>query len=165
MPKNIKGGTGHKKRKNKPIVKIRKIEEIAKDADPKSYEVYGLVQKTMGNRRFSVLCQSITDPTDVTTLNCSIKGSYRRRICNDMYVLVRLYDFNLNQGQIIDSYTDDELKLINSAGLWDFPEHLAPAAERKAEPTLSTSDSETEDETEVPAQAPSMDMDIDIDAI
>ena len=39
MTKNTKGGTGHKKLKNKTAIKTRKLADIAKDFDPNEFEV------------------------------------------------------------------------------------------------------------------------------
>lgn len=122
MPRN-NGGNKHKKRKNRGVSKGRKLEDIAKDFDPTTYEVYGLVTKPLGNRRFEVMCQKLNTPSELEeAIICSIKGSFRRKIARDNYVLVKLYDFNTKQGQIIDAYREDEILSLKGADLWDFPQ-------------------------------------------
>ena len=122
MPRN-NGGNKHKKRKNKGVTKGRKLEDIAKDFDPTTYEVYGLVTKPLGNRRFEVVCQKLNTPSELEeAIICSIKGSFRRKIARDNYVLVKLYDFNMKQGQIIDAYREDEILALKEADMWDFPQ-------------------------------------------
>ena len=122
MPRN-NGGNKHKKRKNKGTSKGRKLEDIAKDFDPTTFEVYGLVTKPLGNRRFEVVCQNLNKPSELDkAIICSIKGSFRRKIARDNYVLVKLYDFNTRQGQIIDAYREDEIISLKESDLWDFPQ-------------------------------------------
>ena len=116
MPKNNHKG------KKKRVVKTRRLEDIAKDFDPATFEVYGQVTKILGNRRFEIVVQQLKKPSETYgTIICSIKGSYRRRIVQDNYVLVKLYDFNINQGQIIDSYSEDEIASLKACNKWDFP--------------------------------------------
>ena len=152
MPRNTKGGTGHKKRKNKPTIKTRKVEEIAKDFNREEFEVYGQVLSARGNRRFEVRCQQIDEPDETFSLICSIKGSYRKRISKDAYVLIKLFNYNpgapasKQQGQIIDSYTGDELRAIKSSGLWDFPEGEDKPKRDMEMPDMSDSDSETDED-------------------
>lgn len=176
MPRNTRGGTGHKKGKNKPTIKTRKVSDIAKDFDPDEFEVYGKIVAARGNRRFEVLCQKIEDPSAMMSLVCKIKGSYRKRISKDMYVLIKLCDFNQSQGQIIDSYTNDELKLIKDAGKWDFNEHGSSAENERERVLLPESDSdsfdsESEEVVEVVEERPVSgswnhdDDDLDIDNI
>jgi translation initiation factor IF-1 len=122
MPIN-KGGNKHKKKRNKGTTKGRKLEDIGKDFDPTTYEVYGVVTKPLGNRRFEVVCQKLKTPNELeSAIICSIKGSFRRKIVRDNYVLVKLYDFNTKQGQIIDSYREDEIVSLKESDLWDFPQ-------------------------------------------
>jgi translation initiation factor IF-1 len=118
MPKNLTGGK-HKQNKNKVVSKVRKLDEISRD--PKALEVYGQVARTLGNRRFDVTCQRHDNASETVSIICALKGSYRKRIVKDAYVLVKLYDFNQTQGMIIDGYSDDELGAMKRAGYWDFP--------------------------------------------
>jgi len=120
MPKNTKGGSKHKRKKNY-VVKERKPDAICKDTNPEELEAYGKVIKAGGNRRFSVCCQKIDNPDELTILMCRIKGSFRKRVRNDDYVLVKHFGFS-DQAQIIDVYTNDELAVLKMRELWDFPE-------------------------------------------
>jgi len=109
------------KRKNN-LTKTRRIEDIAKDFDKTTFEIYGQVTKTLGNRRFGVNIQNIDNPSEIIgNIVCSIKGSFRRKIVVDMYVLVKLFDFNQEQGQIIDGYTPDEIQALKASDKWDYP--------------------------------------------
>lgn len=171
MPRNQKGGNKSKRGKNSRPVKTRKLDEIAKDFDPKEYESYGRVTKELGNKRFNVRCQKHEYPDELIEIVCSLKGSFRKRIHRDSYVLIKLYEFNQRQGQIIDVYNDDELEQLKNNELWDFPEELL--LEEKQEIDLpsnsdsdSDSDSEPDDESKsASAAAPEAEEDLDIDAI
>lgn len=166
MPPGNKKGKG---KKGGNAVKTRRLEDIAKDYDPKTFEVYGQVDKVLGNRRFEVKVQRLTAPSEIAgTITCSIKGSFRQRICRDMAVLVKLYDFNTMQGQIIDGYSTDELGALKAAGMWDYPLNTQSVQDKP----LSDSDSDSESESEIEDAAPSEQRsaaiatdDIDIDAI
>lgn len=141
------------KRKNNPLSRIRRIEDITKDTS--SFEVYGQVIKALGNRRFSVNVQNINVPSEITNIVCSLKGSYRRKITTDMFVLVQLFDFNTNQGQIIDSYSQDELQTLKSVDKWDYPEDVSKRLYGTAVFTneLPSSDDESASEDESEDQA------------
>jgi translation initiation factor IF-1 len=100
----------------------RRLEEISKDFNRDEHEVYGYVTKSVGNRRFSVLVQGLDNPDEVEPLICSMKGSFRRRISPETYVLVKLFDFStVKQGQIIDNYSPDEVDALKAADMWDYP--------------------------------------------
>lgn len=175
MPGKKKGGG---RRKNN-IVKTRRLEDITKDFDTSTFEVYGQVQKAAGNRRFAVAIQDLHNPSELKgTINCSIKGSYRRRITVDQYVLVKLYDFNNEQGQIIDSYSNDEVQSLKIAEMWDFPNTTIDERDRSDTRDMldldSGSDSDSDPDLE-PApkskpkpsstspQARDVDLDLDMD--
>ena len=148
MPGKKKGG----KRRNN-VIKTRRLEDITKDFDPKTFEVYGKVTKILGSRRFNVSIQNLNHPSDISgTIICSIKGSYRRNITVDMYVLVKLFDFNINQGQIIDSYNPDEVAALKTAEKWDYP------TDSMTELNVS---SDSDDDTEVLSELIGIDLDID----
>lgn len=160
-PGNKKGG---KSKKGCSTVKARRLEDIAKDFDPKTFEVYGQVEKVLGNRRFEVKVQKLTVPSEIAgTITCSIKGSFRQRIGRDMAVLVKLYDFNTMQGQIIDGYNTDELAALKAAGMWDYPLSTQSVQDKQ----LSDSESDSELEEDAPSeQLAAITVDaIDIDAI
>lgn len=95
--------------------KLRRPDQIAKDID--SGEVYGQVLKAEGFRRFSVKCQN---NSAYNTINCGLKGSFRKRINAGDFVLVQLWDFDKSKGTIIDSYNSAEISKMESRGLWDF---------------------------------------------
>ncbi len=147
MPKNITGGK-HKKNKNKPIHKARKPEDLAKDIT--AYEVYGQITKALGNRRFEVCCQKLELANELYTLVCSLKGSYRKKISKDSYVLIKLFEFNKTQGIIIDCYSNDELVALKGIGKWDFPLELVFKKETAVIdlPSDSSDDGDGEDEDE-----------------
>ena len=140
---------GNKKgRKGGNAVKTRRLEDISKDFDPKTFEVYGQVEKVLGNRRFEVKVQNLKVPSEMaSTIICSIKGSFRQRIGRDMPVLVKLYDFNTKQGQIIDGYSTDELGALKAAGMWDYPMSIQ-VTQTQTDDRLSDimSDSDSDDE-------------------
>jgi translation initiation factor IF-1 len=145
-----KGGGGRRK------VDKRRLEDIAKNFTPGSFEVYGKVIKEMGNRRFSVHTQQYGQPSEMgDTIVCSIRGSYRRPIRADSYVLVKLYDFNTSQGQIIDSYTLDEMHALKSIDKWDFPESLDKAQQSMDMLDFGTdTDDDEDDEDDEDAKQP-----------
>lgn len=95
--------------------KNRKLEEIAKT---EKYESYGFVTKSLGNKRFRVEVNSTEGHRK--TMVCALKGSCRKFVNVESYVLVVLYDFNEEQGQIVDVYTDAEVQALKKANLWDF---------------------------------------------
>jgi translation initiation factor IF-1 len=165
MPINKRGGKGHKKGKNSTIIKIRKVESIAKDSKREGYEVYGQVLKPMGNRRFEVQCQTVDSPDNTTTIVCTLKGSYTKRINKDMYVLVKLFDFNPKQGTIIDSYKDEEIEALKSAELWDYPGVDSETVTDRMDKIMDESSDESDDEeVDEPIQINKVD-EYDIDAI
>ena len=149
MVKNIHGGTGHKKNKNKPTMAVRKIEDIAKNPNPAEFESYGVIVKPMGNRRFMVSCQELGDPGLLRELNCSLRGAYRKNVCAGEYVLIKIFDFNTKQGIIIDAYREGEVDSIKRAGLWDFPDDglKKDIAATPSAPDMTDSDSESDQET------------------
>lgn len=172
MPKNQKGGTGHKKRKNKPVIKQRKLDEIAKDSNPEEKESYGKVVKAMGNRRFQVCCQDINKKGEFKTLICRLRGSYRKIVGSEDYVLVKVFDFNDNQAQIVDVYTVDEVRLLQKAGLWDYPDNIESIRDGTAD-DIHMTDSDSDDDNNGGANAISNhnvdesnhNVDLDIDNI
>lgn len=130
MPgKNTRGGKKHKRGKNQSTTRIRNLDDIAKRQDHGGTVVYGRITKATGNRRFEVLCQKDDEQSatgngdeELQTLVCSLKGSFRKRVSKDMYVLVQLHDYNVSQGVIIEAYTEDEVEALRTADLWDYPE-------------------------------------------
>ena len=95
----------------------RKLEDLARKAE--FGEVYGRVIKSVGCRRFQVTCQIPERPNDLKEMVCTLKGSCRKMVRSGMYVLVTVFDFNENQGQIIDVFTDGDVQALRKAKLWD----------------------------------------------
>ncbi len=138
MPKNTKGGTGHKKQKNSSShPKLRRAVDIAKKKD--EFEVYGRVLRSLGNRRMEVYTQ-IPNSTEHQTVVCRIRGSLRKRIIPDDYVLVQLFDFNTKQGQIADVYAHEEVETLIRANLWDMTTYKPDDTGRPADSTIVESD-------------------------
>lgn len=128
------GGSKGKRGKNKPVAAIRKIDEIAKLPD--MCQSYGVVLQPLGNKRFRVKCQSPEDPSTLIELNCPLKRSIRTTVEKDRYVLVQLFDFNHNQGWIIEQYTDSEVNALRKQGRWDFPKSQEVSCLSSAAPLL-----------------------------
>jgi translation initiation factor IF-1 len=149
MPKNIRGGTGHKRNKNKNFKTAIKITDLAKKAE--DGEVYGRIIGIMGNCRFKVACQGQGDAADslAPPIICALRGSVRRRAGLHDYVLVALFDFNKSQGQITMVYKPEEVTSLKRAGLWDYPGREDAEIEGAADAGLLPDDdahfSDTED--------------------
>lgn len=170
MPRNTKGGSKHKRKKNY-VVRERKPDSICKDPDPTELEAYGKVIKAGGNRRFSVCCQKANEPAELTTIMCRIKGSFRKRIRPDDYVLVKHFGFS-DQAQIIDVYNPDELTGLKLRDMWDFPEEEVVTKHQEKElydlpegfsDDEQAAESEDEKASEEPESDTADDSDIDID--
>jgi translation initiation factor IF-1 len=146
MPKNTSGGSGHKRQKNKPNgARVRRAADIAKKSD--ECEVYGRVLKPLGNRRMQVYTQ-IPGSTEYQTIVCRIRGSLRTRISPDDYVLVQLFDFNTNQGQIAEVYTQSDIEILQRANLWDMTSSRPDESKTPGGSYDDISESEEEDETD-----------------
>jgi translation initiation factor IF-1 len=161
MPKNTKGGTGHKKQKNSSAhPKVRRAVDIGKKSD--EFEVYGRVLRSLGNRRMEVYTQIPNSPSEYQTVVCRIRGSLRKRIVPDDYVLVQLFDFNLKQGQIADVYTLDEVQSLVRANVWDMTSFKPDETGRPVDVLV-----EQEEEDWLPSEEDSSDDDDseDIDVI
>lgn len=143
MPKNTKGGSKHKKSKNY-VPKERKTDLIRKDTNPEELESYGKVIKAAGNRRFSVCCQKADNPNELITIMCKIKGSFRKRVKTDDYVLVKHFGFS-EQAQIIDVYSNNELEMLKTNEMWDFPCDGAVSKHKNLDLLKSNDDSENSD--------------------
>jgi len=118
MPKNLTGGK-HKGRKNSANhVPQKRVDDLKRNTDKDALECYAKCLKPLGNRRFEVAC---AHENALLTLHCRLAGSCRKKIQKDAYVLVQLFPFNLNQGQIVAVYEPEEVMLLKKAGHWDFP--------------------------------------------
>jgi translation initiation factor IF-1 len=118
MPRNISGGSGHKRMKNSVPSINKNVDNLKKSTNIEDFEFYGKCIKPLGNRRFEVLSQAPNDK--VVTLHCRLAGSCRKKIQKDAFVLVQLYPFNLTQGQIANVYDNDDVLALKKAGVWDF---------------------------------------------
>ena len=114
MPKNTTGGSGHKKRKNSNPPIRKNVDDLKKNNE---FEFYAKCTKPLGNRRFEVLYQK-QDGAQMT-LHCRLAGSCRKKIQKDSYVLVQLFPFNLNQGQIVNVFDQEDVNALKYARLWD----------------------------------------------
>jgi len=142
MPKNTKGGTGHKKQKNSSGAsksRLRRAVDICKKKE--EFEVYGRVLRSLGNRRMEVYTQ-VPDSVAYQTIVCRIRGSLRKRIVADDYVLVQLFDFNVKQGQIADVYSLDEVQALNNANLWDMTSFKPDETGRPADTNMPDDEDE-----------------------
>ena len=118
MPKNTKGGSGHKRMKNNGPTILKNVQDLKKSSNKDDFEFYGKCLKPLGNRRFEVLAQAPNNTT--VTLHCRLAGSCRKKIQKDAFVLVQLFPFNLSQGQIANVYDIDDVNALKKAGMWDF---------------------------------------------
>lgn len=118
MPRNLSGGSGHKRMKNSVPSINKNVDHLKKSTNIEDFEFYGKCIKPLGNRRFEVLSQAPNDK--VVTLHCRLAGSCRKKIQKDAFVLVQLYPFNLTQGQIANVYDNDDVLALKKAGVWDF---------------------------------------------
>lgn len=115
MPRNTTGGSGHKKRKNSDAPIRKNVDDLKKNNE---FEFYGKCIKPLGNRRFEVLYQK--QDGGENTLHCRLAGSCRKKIQKDSFVLVQLFPFNLNQGQIVNVFDQEDVNALKNARLWDF---------------------------------------------
>jgi translation initiation factor IF-1 len=167
MPKNTKGGSGHKKQKNKPMGnKIRRAVDIAKK--PEEFEVYGRVLRPLGNRRMEVYTQ-IPNSNEYQTIVCRIRGSLRTHMAVDDFVLVQLFDFNTKQGQIADVYSSADVDTLIHARCWDMTSARPDSTGRPADlnemsedDDRSESDSDTSSNDEDTEKAAPAVQDIDV---
>ena len=67
-------------------------------------------------------CQDIDPDKRYHTLNCLLAGAIRKRISPGMYVLVQNWGdlTSKPKGTISDFYTDSEVEVLVSHGLWDY---------------------------------------------
>lgn len=104
MPRNIIGGKGAKKGKNEcPLRKEIPFKTVGQE--------YGRTTKTLGNRRFIVICD------DGVERLCNVRGNMRRRVWVSQgdYVLLGLRDYQDKKADIIHKYSSNEAsKLIKA---------------------------------------------------
>ena len=106
MPKNVKGGSKHKKMKNNSnsdeITQNDLILKSGKEQD------YGKVEKILGNGRFSLLCND-----KITRLGI-IRGNMRKRNWVNMgsIVLYSIREYEKDKVDIIHVYSNNILKML-----------------------------------------------------
>ena len=106
MPKNVKGGSKHKKMKNTSNNdEIKESDLILKSG---SEQDYGKVEKILGNGRFNILCND-----KVTRLGI-IRGKMRKREWVNMgsIVLYSNRDYEKDKVDILHVYSSDALKML-----------------------------------------------------
>lgn len=102
MPKNCKkkkNGAGTSQQ-SKPLI-------LAEEE-----QTYGLVNKALGDRHFTVNCQ------DGQERLCHVRGKMKNRqfVKEGDIVLVTLRDFQDKNGDIIDIYTNDNIRSLRKSG-------------------------------------------------
>jgi initiation factor 1A len=106
MPKNVKGGSKHKKMKNNSnsdeITQSDLILKSGKEQD------YGKIEKILGNGRFNLLCND-----KITRLGI-IRGKMRKRNWVNMgsIVLYSTRDYEKDKVDIIHVYSNTVLKML-----------------------------------------------------
>lgn len=110
MTKNSAGGK-KKKRSASKNDSIRSKRELAIRED---LQLYGLVDKMLGDMRCSVLC------SDSTMKVCHIRGKFKRRIWINAgdTVLISMREFEDGKADIIHKYTPEEAEMLK--GLEEF---------------------------------------------
>ena len=103
MVKNTHGGKKAKKAKNSAPIRVKQP-LLKADQD----QIYGHVEKVLGDMRCSVLCKDGVERT------CKIRGKFKRRvwISNGDVVLVALRDFEEGKGDIIHKYMPDDVQSL-----------------------------------------------------
>lgn len=147
MPKNKKGGSGHKKKKNKDSLLNRSKRKLIKRTT--KHEEYAIIRKAMGNCRFSVLTtnynKSKDDDEDCNTKTriALIRGSLKRvRMHIDDLVLVSVRPYQDNKCDIVHKYFDFEIEKLKSQGELDPFEAELDLLYAKKQKELNGSDSE-----------------------
>ena len=108
MPKNVKGGSKHKKMKNNSnsdeITQNDLILKSGKEQD------YGKIEKILGNGRFNLLCND-----KITRLGI-IRGKMRKRNWVNMgsIVLYSIREYEKDKVDIIHVYSNTVLKMLES---------------------------------------------------
>ena len=101
MPKKIKS---RKNRKNKQDKDYKRKLELADDE-----QVYGIVEKALGNCYFNVRC------SDGKTRRCKVR-SRRLRIKLNNYLIISLRDFDDKNADIIHRYDNEEIIELKKLG-------------------------------------------------
>jgi translation initiation factor 1A len=108
MPKNKKGGKKFKRGKKSRMDDDKKIQ----CADQTEGQMYALVTKALGDRRFDVLCM------DGKNRMCHVAGRMKKRSfvrVNDV-VLISVRDFEPAKGDIILKYDVSQASRLDNEG-------------------------------------------------
>lgn len=103
MPKKVKAGKNNKSKND--FNEKRKLIEADLDG-----QVYGIIQKALGNRFFEVNC------LDNKIRRCKAR-SKRLKINTQECVIISLRDFDDTTGDIIYKYEADEVRQLQRLGL------------------------------------------------
>ena len=105
MPKNLKGGSKHKKMKNKNSNDDEDSKIILKDSDDQDY---GKVEKLLGNCRVSLLCN------DKITRIGIIRGNMKKKQWVNLHniVLYSKREYEDTKVDIIHVYSNDKVKQL-----------------------------------------------------
>tara|TARA_B100001175_G_C19485708_1_gene629659 strand:+ start:833 stop:1252 length:420 start_codon:yes stop_codon:yes gene_type:complete len=107
MPKNLKGGSKHKKMKNKNSNDDEDSKIILKDSDDQDY---GKVEKLLGNCRVSLLCN------DKITRIGIIRGNMKKKQWVNLHniVLYSKREYEDTKVDIIHVYSNDKVKQLKN---------------------------------------------------
>jgi translation initiation factor 1A len=103
MPKKQKAGKNSKTKNG--VAEKRKLIEADLDG-----QVYGILEKELGNRFFDVMC------LDNTKRRCKIRQK-RLKVKHGDYVIVSLRNFDDKNADVIYKYEDDEVRLLQKKGI------------------------------------------------
>ena len=105
MPKNLKGGSKHKKMKNKNINDNEEDKIILKDGDEQDY---GKVEKLLGNCRVELLCNDKVNRIGI------IRGKMKKKQWVNLHniVLYSKREYEDNKVDIIHVYNNDTIKYL-----------------------------------------------------
>ena len=107
MPKNLKGGSKHKKMKNKNINDNEEAKIILKDSDEQDY---GRVEKLLGNCRVELLCNDKIKRIGI------IRGNMKKKQWVNLHnvVLYSKREYEDNKVDIIHVYSNDIIKTLKN---------------------------------------------------
>jgi initiation factor 1A len=103
MPKKKKCGKNTKSKGSN--VEKRKLVEADLDG-----QVYGFLEKALGDRFFTVNC------TDNTIRRCKVRQKRMKCVVGHC-VIISLRNFDDNNGDIIYKYDEEEVRLLRKAGI------------------------------------------------
>ena len=104
MPKKKKCG---KNKKNNTFGQVEKRQLVHADLEG---QIYGVVEKTLGDRYFDVMC------VDNKQRRCRVRNK-RLKIKERECVIIALRDFDDKNGDIIYRYNADEVRYLQKTGV------------------------------------------------